>query len=212
MSSLKNSSELLESAALLAQLLGKEQKDESRDENFIFHVSPDNDVHEIPEPIFSTPPQSEAPPPVSRFPATEFPFEHLDHLEPADEHVIHEFRDNKLEDILGDMCRRSGMIGALLADVNGLPVASYRSPVENEVFAAFASVLGETMDKAGYFLDQHDADYIAVDINYADKAVVKKFLIDDAIFYLIIIVPKHINERGEVDYTIEKLNSVLSMG
>ncbi len=212
MSTLRNSSELLESAALLKRLLSGDREDKTPEGDLIFHVRPDDAVREVPEPLFSIRPQPETPPlPVEDQPAADLPFDHLDRLEETERLGIGEFRDNKLEDILSDMCRRSGMIGALLADINGLPVAAYRSPVENEVFAAFASVLGETMDKVGYFLDQHDANYIAVDINYADKAVVKKFLIDDAIFYLIVIVPKHINERGEMDYTIERLNNVLSL-
>ncbi len=209
MSNLKNSSELLESATLLEQLLGDPAKAQTENIDLISLVSSDTAVREIPEPLYTQVPTLEAvaPPPNSPLVDVSYP-----RMETRGRHDIREFRDNKLEDILGDMCRQGGMIGSLLADINGLPIASYRSPVDNEVFAAFASVLGETMDKAGYFLDQHDANYISVDINYADKAVVKKFIIDDAIFYLIIITPKHINERGQVEYTIEKLKNVLSLG
>lgn len=207
MSNLKNSSEILESAALLEELLGDPKTAAEPKIDFTSFVSRDDAVREIPEPLYTEVPEVEAVPVVTDGSTVDLSF---DHIETIEEHVAGEFRGDKLEDILQAMCQRSGITGSLIADINGLPVASYGSPVENEVLAAFASVLGETMDKAAYFLDQHDANYVSVDINYADKAVVKKFIFEDAIFYLIVIGPKHINERGEINLAIELIKTVLS--
>ncbi len=121
------------------------------------------------------------------------------------------YRGDQLESCLHALCHRGGLSGAMIADDNGFAVAAYNSPVDNEIFAALASVLGQTIDKAGRFLGQEDANNISLDINYADKIVVRKFTVADSPFYLIIVCPQHIDERSEVELSIEQIKAILAI-
>ncbi len=121
------------------------------------------------------------------------------------------YRGDQLESCLHALCNRGGLSGAMIADDNGFAVAAYNSPVESEVFAALASVLGQTIDKAVFFLGQQDANNISLDVNYADKVVVRKFTVADSPFYLIIVCPQHIDERSEVELSIEQIKSILAI-
>ena len=50
------------------------------------------------------------------------------------------YREEQLENILVTMCKRGGFNGAVIADHNGLPLAAYNSPVDDDIIAAFTSV------------------------------------------------------------------------
>ncbi len=119
------------------------------------------------------------------------------------------FRGDQLESVLYAMCQRGGFQGAAVADDQGFALAIYNSPVEEGVLAAFATVLGDAMGKAGRFLDQHDANNIALDINYIDKAVVRKFVLGDHTFFILIICSQEIDERSEVELSVEQVIKVL---
>jgi len=125
------------------------------------------------------------------------------------EPVEGEFRGDRLENVLIAMCRRGGFSGAVLSDSSGLPMAVFNSPVEIESVAAFTSVLGDALDKAGRYLQQHGADYISMDVNYEDKVVVRRFAIAEMNLYLMVLCPQSVDERSEVELSIQQLVSVL---
>lgn len=119
------------------------------------------------------------------------------------------FRGDKLENVLYGMCRRGGFQGAVVADEQGLALAIYNSPVEGDVLAAFTTVLGEAIEKAGRFLEQYDANNISLDINFVDKAVVRKFSVGNNSFYILVICEQEIDERSEIELSIEQVIAIL---
>ncbi|MBU1232975.1 MAG: hypothetical protein KKD01_16730 [Proteobacteria bacterium] len=119
------------------------------------------------------------------------------------------FRGDQLENVLYGMCQRGGFQGAAVADEQGLALAIYNSPVEGDVLAAFTTVLGEAIGKAGRFLEQHDANNISLDINFIDKAVVRQFSLGDNSFYILVICGQEIDERSEIELSIKQVTAIL---
>ncbi len=119
------------------------------------------------------------------------------------------YRGDRLENTLFAMCKRGGFQGAALVDSNGLPLAVYNSPVDEDTIAAAATVLGAALDKAGSLLKQADANYISMDINYIDKAVIRRFAINQQIYFLLAVCPQEVDEKTEFELSIEKVTSIL---
>ncbi len=119
------------------------------------------------------------------------------------------FKGDLLEEALVAMCKRGGFLGAVVADVNGLPLTAFNSPVTVEALAAFTTVLGDALAKSGQLLDEPNADNITVYINYTDKAVLRRFMVCDNQYFLMIIAPQEVDERSEVEASITQLTSIL---
>lgn len=120
-----------------------------------------------------------------------------------------QYRGDRLLQTLYAMCRRGGFQGGVLADSDGLALAVYNSPVADEAIAAFTTVLGEALEKAGKLLQEADANNISMDINYLDKAVLRRFHIHDLPYYLMLICPQETDERAEVELTVDQITSIL---
>lgn len=120
------------------------------------------------------------------------------------------YRGDKLEFILSSMCRRGGLIGAVVADSKGLPLADFNSPVGGDTLAAFTSVLGEALARAGSLLGETGAELISIDINYTDKVVLRRFGLNGEPYFLLVICPQDLDERTELELSIEQLTAVLS--
>lgn len=129
----------------------------------------------------------------------------LDSVSAADQ----SFRGDLLENVLYGMCQRGGFQGAAVADEQGLALAIYNSPVEGDVLAAFTTVLGEAIGKAGRFLEEHDANNISLDINFTDKAVVRQFVVGERTFFILVICGQEIDERSEIELSIEQITAIL---
>jgi hypothetical protein len=121
-----------------------------------------------------------------------------------------EFRGDRLENVLIAMCRRGGFSGAVVSDETGLPLAVFNSPVDPDRIAAFTSILGDALVKAGQFLGQHGAEYISMDINYEDKVVVRRFFFGDLEMYLMVLCAQSMDERAEVEMSIEQIVTILN--
>ena len=107
------------------------------------------------------------------------------------------------------MCQRGGFVGAAVSDVFGLPLVVHNSPVADDLIAAFTSVLGDALEKAGRFLGQHEADYISMDINYEDKVAVRRFSAGGVKLFLLILCGQQIDERSEAEVSIVELVDIL---
>ncbi|MDI6795381.1 MAG: hypothetical protein QMD09_00460 [Desulfatibacillaceae bacterium] len=119
------------------------------------------------------------------------------------------YRGDKLANALYAMCQRGGFSGALIVDDNGLPLAAHQSPVSEEAIGAFAIVLGTALAKAGKLLGQHNAENISIDINYTEKIVLRRFMMGQAPGYLLVICAQEVDERGEVELSIEQIAQIL---
>lgn len=120
------------------------------------------------------------------------------------------YRSDQMGDILRNMCKRGGFSGAVVADRGGLPVADFNCPVEIDVMAALGSVLGSSLEQAAELLQRPEANNLSVDINYVDKIVLRTFRFESLPYHLLVICPQAIDERSEVELSIEQIQSVLS--
>jgi hypothetical protein len=118
-------------------------------------------------------------------------------------------RSEELDRILSLACRRGGFKGAVLADDQGLPLAVHRGPVATEVLAAFTSVLGEALSRAGALLNQREASYISMDADYRDKLVLKRFPVGRHQFNLMLIAPQGADERSDLELAIGQIRAVM---
>lgn len=119
------------------------------------------------------------------------------------------YREELLENTLVTMCKRGGFNGAVIADDNGFPLAAYNSPVDDEILAAFTSVLGMALGEAGKLLEEHEANHISLDINYTEKAALRLFHVDDNPYFMMIICPQEIDEKAEVELSIGQVAKIL---
>ena len=116
---------------------------------------------------------------------------------------------NSMEKSLSGMCKRGGFHGAVIADLDGLPVAVFNSPVNEDILAAYTTILGESLEKAASFLNQPDANNISIDINILDKIVLRKFTPENTSFYLMVISPQDIDGRAEVELAINQISQIM---
>lgn len=121
-----------------------------------------------------------------------------------------EYRGDRLEYILSSMCRRSGLHGAVISNSQGLPLADFNSPVGADTLAAFTSVLGTALERAGTLLGEIGAELISMDINYTEKIVLRRFPIADDQYFILVICPQEVDERTEVELSIEQITAVLT--
>lgn len=204
MNNLKNSSELREAARLINDLLISMPESLPYE---VFHDVCPPDYHNqaiddsalFAEPS-AHPPALAAPPSQASVPA--YPSETTDLGDS-------EFVGDRLEKLLSNLCRQSGFRSAVVADDQGLPIGGFNTPIMVDQLAAFSSVLGTVIDKVPYFFDQTDANNISVDISYMDKAVVRKFMIRETPFFLLIICSQDIDERAYIELFSDQITSLL---
>lgn len=121
-----------------------------------------------------------------------------------------ESKGGRIEEILESMCLRGGFQGAVVADQGGLAVAEHNCPVETDAVAACSSVLGSAMERAGRLLEQQEANHITMDINYVDKVVLRRFTMEGDPYFLMIICPQEVDERSELEISIDRVAAVLA--
>lgn len=120
------------------------------------------------------------------------------------------YRGDRLEFILSSMCRRGDLSGAVVADGKGLPLADYNSPVGGDILAAFTSVLGSALERAATLLGESGAELISMDINYTDKIVLRRFTVAGEPYFLMVICSQSLDERTELELSIEQIITVLT--
>ena len=121
-----------------------------------------------------------------------------------------EYRGDQLEQVIKNMCRRSHFSGAVVADDTGLPFAVVNPPVSMEAVSAFTAVLGGALERAGSLLGHHGAEYLSIDINYEEKIILRRFLINEAPYFLLAICPQEVDERSEIEISIDQIVSILN--
>lgn len=121
-----------------------------------------------------------------------------------------EYREKKLQKIVKNMCQRSNFSGAIVTDSSALPVVVLNSPVSVEAVPAFMSVLSSALEGAGEMLGHHGAEYLSMDIDFEEKVVLRRFVVDKHVFFLLVVSPQGIDERSEIEVSIEQIKEVLS--
>lgn len=120
------------------------------------------------------------------------------------------YRADRIRQLLANLCKRGGFSAAMLADRSGLALAEFNSPFELDSLAAFASVAGEALEQAGKLLGKRDANNLSLDINYVEKIVVRRFLLAQQPAFLLLVCPQSIDERSEVELSIDLIVAVLA--
>ena len=118
----------------------------------------------------------------------------------------------EMSDILREMCRRGEFSGAVVADDAGLPVADFNCQMDPGAVAACGSVLADTMQKAGRLLNQQETNNISMDIGYVDKITMRRFEIGETPYFLMVICPRTVDERKEIQVSINRIMGVLGRG
>jgi len=124
--------------------------------------------------------------------------------------VATESRGGRIEEILESMCLQGGFQGAVVADQGGLAVAEYNCPVETDAVVVWSSLFGEAVERAGNLLEQKDANHMTMDVNSVDKVVLRRFLKDEKPYYLLVICSRDVDERSEVELSIDRVIGALS--
>jgi hypothetical protein len=123
-------------------------------------------------------------------------------------------REQVIQGILESMCRRGGFQGAVIADDRGLILAEFNCPLSADAVAACSSILGEPMKQAGGRVEHAESrpniDQAINKIADVDKIVMRQFQMDHEPYYLIVISPQDVDERSELEVTIDQLLSVLT--
>lgn len=122
-----------------------------------------------------------------------------------------DYRQDRLEASLRAMCRRGNFSGAVVADLQGLPLAVYNSPVQIDALAAFTSVLAAALERAAQLLEQQTAQsIISIDINYVDKVVLRRFQAENRPYSLMVLCGQELDARNDVELSIEEITTVLA--
>jgi hypothetical protein len=112
--------------------------------------------------------------------------------------------------VLESLCRRAGLSTAAAVDESGLALAVTGDVLPAESLAAFGSVLGEALERAGRILGHRAADTISMDLDYTNKIVLRRFELDERRYSLMAICLQGTDERSELEVTIGEIVSVLS--
>ena len=121
------------------------------------------------------------------------------------------FRNRRAEKILAGMCEQAGLIGAVIADRTGLPLAIHSLESGSaDTVAAMAPELGKTLEKAAIYMDQPEANNISIDLGSGDRLFLRSFLIDSVRFYLVGICPQTIDPAGEMALAATRLTEELA--
>ncbi len=205
---LKNSSELTKAAALLKELLLPLPESLQYE---VFHNFTLPDHHPITDTDVSLFNEEH---PLQETPQKQLPQQKNRVSEPIifpqnEESTKSTFTSDKLEELLANLCHQSGFQSAVVADEKGLPIGGINTPASIDVLAAFSAMLGDVLDRVPHFLDQYESGNISLDINYVDKVVVQKFLIDEEHFYLLIICSQDIDERAYIELFSEQISRIL---
>jgi FPC/CPF motif-containing protein YcgG len=115
-----------------------------------------------------------------------------------------------MQEILADLCAHEGFTGAMVTDSSGLPLAVSSSPVASDNLAAFATVLGDALTKAGSYLGQEDASSVSLDINDREKAVLHRFPFEGRPYYLLVLCLQHVEARRELERAIPEIVTTLA--
>lgn len=121
-------------------------------------------------------------------------------------------RGDRLRQTLERLCARAHLRGAAVADAHGLPLASHDFPYSVDAIGALASVMGEAMAKVQSVTRDGEAVSVAIDIGFADKLVARRFGSEDETYFILAVCPQDLDERGELELSIEEIRSVVARG
>lgn len=132
--------------------------------------------------------------------------------EPVEEPSLEQlpYRADRIQHMLGAMCRRAGFSGAVLADREGLPLAAYHSPASIEAASACSSVLGDAMTRTAGLLEQSQVNHISMTVNETEKICLHAFVVNGLTCHLMVLAPQEVNEREEMAQCVTQLCQMMT--
>ena len=116
----------------------------------------------------------------------------------------------RLEGSLMELCERGGFIGAVVAEHSEFPVAVFRSTPGHLAIAALFSAYSNMLPYAMPILKSRKISGLSVAVSQWDKAVVRRFDVNDTPHYLMVFCSKQTDERVEVESSISQIISILA--
>jgi predicted regulator of Ras-like GTPase activity (Roadblock/LC7/MglB family) len=110
-----------------------------------------------------------------------------------------------LERILQDMLDRGGLIGAVLADGQGLPIATAASREDADVTSAMVGMLQRVSEEARQRLGMADVDQIAIRDRDGARLVCRCLYIDREAFLLAAMVPPRTYYRRVTNQAMRRI-------
>ncbi len=108
------------------------------------------------------------------------------------------------------MCRRAGFNGTVVTDGDGLPLALHNSPIRVDVIGALTTVLGGALERGSRLLGTSGVGTLSLDMGLTDKAILRRFVIDERTYYLLVLCGQEVDPRSEIELSVLRLTSLLS--
>ncbi len=119
-------------------------------------------------------------------------------------------REERLARALRMMCQRSGFSFAAVVDERGLPLAVHGDQLTDNAIGAVVTIASEGLTKIGGMVDEWSVEHVSFDIGFAARAVIRAFTIGEQSFYLMLICRQDIDERSEVELSIDAITAIIS--
>jgi hypothetical protein len=114
-------------------------------------------------------------------------------------------RGERLQHVLEQLCTRAGFLSAVACDPQGLPLAVHDCPIPQEALVALTSLLANTLSRTADITGWTQASSLSVDLDYERKAVLKRFVVHDDPYLLLVLCPQGVDERTEIEVSIQEL-------
>ncbi len=116
-----------------------------------------------------------------------------------------------IEGALAGICAAPAVRAAVLADANGLIVASRGEPLASERLAACAVALGATLDQAGRLLETEPGNRAAVRLASDEEALLFRFRAGDRHWHLLVLRDARSPGRSPLERAADVLAEALSL-
>jgi len=117
-------------------------------------------------------------------------------------------RSGQLEITLRGLCARPGVRGALVADGDGLAMASHGALSQDQL-AACSSLLGAALDETGRVLESRPAERITLRLSDEEAALMTRFIADGRRFQLLVLCVPLSAERLDLAGAVAALRLAL---
>lgn len=106
------------------------------------------------------------------------------------------YREDRLENILWQLCQKTGLKGALLVDSQGLPLSIYNLAVGHEGYAAMTAVLAEMLETTSHILKNADPRHLAIDLREDTRLHLHRFMAGGITYHIVAVGSPLISPEG----------------
>lgn len=107
-----------------------------------------------------------------------------------------EYREDRLENILWQLCQKTGLKGALLVDSQGLPLSIYNMEVGRHGYAAMTAVLAEMLETTTHILKHADPKHLTIDLRDDERLHLHRFEANGVTYHVVAVGSPLISPEG----------------